>query len=110
MTVSYEDFAALDLRAATVTAAERVEGSDKLIRLELDLGTELGSRQVVAGVGKAYGPEALVGSQIVIVANLAPRKLMGLESNGMLLAAHGEDGTPILLRPDARAPEGSKVS
>ncbi len=99
----------MELRAATVTAAERVEKSDKLLKLQLDLG-ELGPRQIVAGVGKAYTPEELIGTQIIIVANLEPRALMGVESNGMLLAARDEAEVPVLLRPARTVPAGSKIN
>lgn len=99
----------MELRVATVTAAERVEGSEKLLKLQLDLG-ELGARQIVAGVGKAYEPEQLVNTQIIIVANLEPRALMGLESNGMLLAARDGEGVPVLLRPERPVPAGSKIN
>ena len=109
MTINYDHFSAMELRAATVTAAERVEGSDKLLKMQLDLG-ELGPRQIVAGVGKAYEPESLVNTQIIIVANLEPRSLMGLESNGMLLAARDADGVPVLLRPERSVPPGSKIN
>ena len=109
MTINYDHFSAMELRAATVTAAERVEGSDKLLKMQLDLG-ELGPRQIVAGVGKAYEPESLVNTQIIIVANLEPRSLMGLESNGMLLAARDADGVPVLLRPERSVPSGSKIN
>ena len=107
--INYEHFAAMEMRVATVTAAERVEGSEKLLKLQLDLG-ELGARQIVAGVGKAYTPEELVGSQIVIVANLEPRALMGHESNGMLLAARDGEEVPVLLRPQRTVPAGSKIN
>ena len=107
--INYEHFAAMEMRVATVTAAERVEGSEKLLKLQLDLG-ELGARQIVAGVGKAYTPEELVGSQIVIVANLEPRALMGHESNGMLLAARDGEEVPVLLRPQRAVPAGSKIN
>ena len=109
MNATYDDFTKLELRVATVTAAERVEGSEKLLRLQLDLG-ELGPRQIIAGVGKAYEPAALIGTQIVVVANLEPRMLMGLESNGMLLAARNEDGVPVLLRSEQPVPAGSKIN
>lgn len=108
MIATYEDFTKLELRVATVTAAERVEGSEKLLKLQLDLG-EFGPRQIVAGIGKAYEPEVLVGTQIVIVFNLQPRALMGIESNGMLLAAGGQDGAS-LLRPERPVPPGSKIN
>jgi len=107
--INFDHFSAMELRVATVTSAERVEGSDKLLKLQLDLG-ELGPRQIVAGVGKAYEPEVLVNTQIIIVANLEPRSLMGLESNGMLLAARDADGVPVLLRPERTVPPGSKIN
>lgn len=106
--INYDDFAKLELRVATVTAAERVDGSEKLLKLQLDLG-ELGPRQIVAGIGKVYQPEQLVNTQIIIVANLEPRSLMGVESHGMLLAAGGQEGA-ALLRPDRPMPAGSKIN
>ncbi|HUO75830.1 MAG TPA: methionine--tRNA ligase subunit beta [Candidatus Paceibacterota bacterium] len=109
MNASYDDFTKLEFRVATVTEAERVEGSEKLLKLQLDVG-ELGPRQIVAGVGKAYAPETLVGSQIIIVANLEPRTLMGNESNGMLLAARDGNDVPVLLRLEREVPAGSKIN
>ena len=85
----------LDLRVATVIAAERVKKSDKLLKLQVRIGTL--ERQIVAGVGKKYEPEQLVGRQIVVVANLKPAKLMGQESQGMLLAANSPDNAPTLI-------------
>lgn len=110
MTIAYDDFTKLELRAATITAAERVAGSDKLLKLQIDLGPELGARQIVAGVGKAYEPDVLVDTQIIVVANLEPRTLMGHESNGMLLAARDAEAVPVLLRPDRPVPPGSKIN
>ncbi len=112
--ITYDDFAKLELRVATVMAAERVQGSEKLLKLQLDMGERdaanlPASRQVVAGIGKVYAPEQLVGTQIIIVANLEPRALMGIESAGMLLAAGGQDGAS-LLRPDRPMPPGSKIN
>ena len=92
--ISIDDFAKVELRVAQVKTAERVKGADKLLRLEVDLGTEV--RQLVAGIAEAYEPEALIGRKVVIVANLAPRKLRGLESNGMIVAAAPEGGKPVL--------------
>ncbi|HUB02328.1 MAG TPA: methionine--tRNA ligase subunit beta, partial [Terriglobales bacterium] len=92
--ISIDDFTKVELRVAQVKVAERVKGADKLLRLEVDLGTEV--RQILAGIAEAYAPETLVGRKIVIVANLAPRKLRGLESNGMLLAASIDGGKPVL--------------
>jgi methionyl-tRNA synthetase len=84
----------VDLRVAQILVAERVPKADKLLRLEVDLGYE--KRQILAGIAQYYEPEKLVGRKIVIVANLAPRKMRGLESNGMLLAASLPDGAPVL--------------
>ncbi len=92
--ITIDDFAKVELRVAQIKVAEKVKGTDKLLRLEVDLGTEV--RQIVAGIAEAYAPETLVGRKIVIVVNLAPRKMRGLESNGMLLAASLEGGRPVL--------------
>jgi methionyl-tRNA synthetase len=106
--ITIDDFAKIELRVAQVKVAERVKGADKLLRLEVDLGYE--QRQILAGIAKAYDPEKLVGRKIVIVANLAPRKLRGLESNGMLLAASlGEDGTPVLAGFLEDVPVGARL-
>jgi len=104
--ITIDQFFETELRVATVTGAERVPKSDKLIKLAVDLGSE--QRTVVAGIGKAYEPEQLVGRQVVIVANLQPAKLMGIESQGMVLAA-SEDGKPILLHPASSVPNGTQV-
>jgi methionyl-tRNA synthetase len=93
--ITIDDFAKVDLRVAQVLVAERVPKADKLLRLEIDLGYE--KRQILAGIAQHYEPEKLIGRKIVIVANLAPRKMRGLESNGMLLAASlPPDGAPVL--------------
>jgi len=105
--VSFEDFTALDVRAAVVTSAESVPKSKKLLKLEVNIGPE--TRQVVAGIAEHYKPEELVGRSIVVLTNLKPRKLMGLESRGMLLAATCGD-TLRLLTLDGDIPPGSKVS
>ena len=93
-TISIEDFSKVELRVAQILVAERVPKADKLLRLEVDLGYE--KRQILAGIAQHYEPEKLIGRKIVIVANLAPRKMRGLESNGMLLAASLEGGAPVL--------------
>ena len=105
-TISYEDFKKLDLRVAKILEAERVENSEKLIKLQIDLGEE--KCQIVAGIGKFYNPEDLINKQIVLVCNLEPKALMGLESNGMLLAASNEDQISLLI-PDQEIPPGSIV-
>jgi methionyl-tRNA synthetase len=92
--ISIDDFAKVELRVAQVKVAERVPKADKLLRLEVDLGSE--TRQILAGIAEAYTPESLVGRKVVIVANLAPRKLRGYESNGMIVAASVEGGRPVL--------------
>jgi methionyl-tRNA synthetase len=92
--ITIDDFVKVDLRVAQILVAERVPKADKLLRLEVDLGYE--KRQILAGIAQYYEPEKLIGRKIVIVANLAPRKMRGLESNGMLLAASLPDGAPVL--------------
>ncbi|HEX3985427.1 MAG TPA: methionine--tRNA ligase [Acidobacteriaceae bacterium] len=92
--INIDDFSKVELRVAQVKVAERVPKADKLLRLEVDLGYE--TRQILAGIAEAYTPESLVGRKVVIVANLAPRKLRGLESNGMIVAASVEGGRPVL--------------
>jgi methionyl-tRNA synthetase len=105
--ISIEDFAKVDMRVGQVKVAEKVKGADKLLRLEVDLGTEV--RQVVAGIAEAYAPETLVGRKVVIVANLAPRKLRGLESNGMIVAASAEGGKPVLASFLEDVPVGTRL-
>lgn len=103
--VSIDDFKKLDLRVAKVISAEGVPGSEKLLRLVADIGGE--ERQILAGIAKYYTPENLVGRSIVVVANLEPRSLMGLESRGMLLAADSD--RPIILMPEQDVPAGAKI-
>ena len=93
--IAIDDFVKIDLRVAKIIVAERIPKADKLLRLEVDLGYE--KRQILSGIAEWYTPEELLGRRIVIIANLAPRKMRGLESHGMLLAAsNGENGKPIL--------------
>ena len=107
--ISIDEFAKVELRVGRVVTAEAVPKSKKLVRLEIDDGG--GVRQVVAGIARAYEPESLVGRHVVFVANLKPAKLMGVESNGMVLAALDAEGRPVLLTPDdpERAPAGSAI-
>ena len=105
--ISIEDFAKVELRVGQVKVAEKVKGADKLLRLEVDLGTEV--RQVVAGIAEAYAPETLVGRKVVIVVNLAPRRLRGLESNGMIVAASPEGGKPVLAAFLEDVPVGTRL-
>jgi methionyl-tRNA synthetase len=105
--VSFEDFSRLDLRVGTVLQAEPVEGASKLLKLSVDLGTE--TRQVVAGLAKSYSAEELQGSQVVVVANLKPRTIFGLESQGMVLAARKRKKL-IIVTPQTEIKAGAEVS
>lgn len=101
-----EDLKKLDLRVGEIVAAEEIKGSEKLLRLEVDLGTE--RRQLVAGIKTAYSPSELLGKKIILVANLKPAKLFGVESQGMLLAAQDES-TISLLTPDREVQKGQRA-
>lgn len=107
--ITYEDFTKLDLRIATIIAVEEIESADKLWKITLDVGEEsdggLGVRTIAAGIKPWYSSEQLVGKQIVYLANLEPRMLRGVESQGMLIAAGGE--TAILIHPDKESPVGT---
>jgi methionyl-tRNA synthetase len=105
--ISIDDFAKIELRVGLVKVAERVPKADKLLRLEIDIGTEV--RQVLAGIAEAYAPETLIGRKVVIVANLAPRKLRGMESNGMIVAASLEGGRPVLAGFLEDVPVGARL-
>jgi methionyl-tRNA synthetase len=105
--VGVEDFLKLDLRVARVVAAERVPKSRKPLKLEVDLGTE--RRTLVAGIAEAYEPEALVGRVIGMVANLKPATVMGVESNGMILAASVPGGLPTVVGFDKEPPLGARI-
>ena len=107
-TIQYEDFAKLELRAATVVACEKVAKADKLLKLEVDLGTE--KRTIVSGIALHYTAEEMVGKQVVVVTNLAPRKMKGIESQGMILTAEDHDGKLRLLRPEEMVAPGSSIS
>lgn len=107
--ISIEDFAKVDMRVGQVLAAERVKGADKLLRLEVDIG-EGKPRTIVAGIAEAYQPEQLIGRKVVIVANLQPRKLRGIESNGMVVAATPEGGLPVLIGPWEDVPVGARLT
>ena len=103
---SIKDFQKLAIKIGTITSAEEVEGSTKMLKLEIDLGHD--QRQILAGIGEEYSPKDLKGKQIPILANLEPKTLMGLESQGMILAVDIE-GKPILLHPDKKVGNGSLV-
>lgn len=115
--ISFSDFQKLDLRIGRIAEATLVEGSAKLVKLLVGLGpaenadaseTKNELRHIIAGLGEAYAPETLVGKEIVVVVNLEPKVIMGVESQGMLLAADF-GGNPILIMPEEEVPEGSVV-
>ena len=105
--VEFSDFVKLDLRVGTVVAVEPVEKSEKLLRFEIDFGVEIGKRQILAGLKPFYTIEDLIDRQVVAIVNLAPRKMMGIESQGMLMAAGDE--TASLLMPDRAQVNGTIV-
>ncbi len=108
--IGIEEFAKTELKAGRIMKAEAVKGSNKLVRLEVDLGEgEKAPRQVIAGIGKHYRPEDLEGKTVIIVSNLKPAKLMGLESRGMLLAATDSEGTLSVLTVDKDIKPGAKI-
>jgi methionyl-tRNA synthetase len=106
--VTYDDFAKLDLRVATVVACEKVEKADKLLKLTLEVGTE--TRTVVSGIALHFSPEEVVGKQVLLLANLAPRKMRGIESQGMILMAEDADGKLVFMSPSNAVASGSGVS
>jgi methionine--tRNA ligase beta chain len=104
--ITFEDFKKLDVRIGKIVFAEKVADTDKLLRLEIDFGIE--KRQVVAGIAEAYLPEQIIGKEIPVLMNLEPRKIRGIESQGMILAV-GIEGKPVLMHPDQEVPPGSIV-
>ena len=105
-TITFDQFQQLDLRSAKILKAEKIEGADKLLLLDIDLGEE--KRQLVAGIAQDYSPDELVGKTIIIIANLEPREIKGYVSQGMLLAVDSPEG-PVLLVPEGEVSPGSKV-
>ena len=122
-TITYPDFDKLDMRIGTIVGCEGVEGSEKLLNLTVDLGVELGRRTILSGVKKYFEPEKLIGTQVLVLANLEPRKMMGMESQGMILMAvsvpmsigttpsqGGRDEEEItLLVPQSKVTEGTVI-
>jgi len=106
--ITYDDFAKMDIRIGTILEAERVPKSDKLLKLKVDDGT--GQRQILSGIAKHFAPEDIIGKQVTFLANLAPRKMMGLESQGMILMAEDRDGSLSLIAPDKTVWNGGTVS
>ena len=107
--MTIDEFQKADLRVGKIISAERVEGSEKLLKLQVDIA-EPSPRQLLSGIAKWYAPEDLAGTNVVVIANLEPRMMMGMESNGMVLAAHGEDGAAVIIRPASDVPPGAKIS
>lgn len=105
--INLNEFKKIDLRIAKIISAEKIENSEKLLKLEVDLGSE--KRQIVSGIAEVYEPENLIGKEIILVANLEPKVIMGVESHGMLLAAN-QDGTPVLLNVDREVAPGSTIT
>ncbi|MBZ4188269.1 methionine--tRNA ligase [Niabella beijingensis] len=106
--ISFDDFSKIDLRTGTILSAEKVEKADKLLKLEIDLGFE--KRTIVSGIALHFAPETLPGRKVVVVANLAPRKMRGIESNGMILMAEDETGKLVFVAADLTAPNGVAIS
>jgi methionyl-tRNA synthetase len=104
--ITFDDFNKLDLRVATIVHAETIPKSKKLLKIEIDMGAR---RTIVSGISESYQPEDIVGMQVVVVANLKPAKLMGITSNGMLLAAEGDSGDSLVIL-DRNTVPGSPVS
>lgn len=104
--INFEEFQKIDLKIGKILEAEKVENSEKLLKLKVDLGEE--QRQIVAGIGKVYQPQDLINQEIVVVVNLEPKTLMGFESQGMLLAADN-NGEPILIKPEKEVLPGTKI-
>jgi methionine--tRNA ligase beta chain len=105
--ITYDDFKKLDIRIGKILSAEKVEGTDKLLKLVIDCGEE--KRQVVAGIAETYQPDQIIGKEIPVLLNLEPRSIRGVESSGMMLAAVDVGGKPVLLQPDGEVPPGSIV-
>ncbi len=107
--ISYDTFAKAQLRVGKIVSAEKIEKSEKLLKLQVDLGQEFGQKQILAGIAKHYDSESLIGKSIVVVANMKPAKLMGIESQGMLLAASDAEGNLELINPVNVTAPGSVV-
>ena len=105
--MTIDEFQKVNLRVGKIISAERVDGSEKLLNLQIDIGEP---RQILAGIAKTHTPEELVGKEVIVVANLEPRMMMGMESQGMILAATGENGEPVLLMLEREVPPGSKIN
>ena len=113
--ITIDDFIKIELKVGTVLEAEEIIESEKLIKMQVDLGEDPSTssgrdiRQILAGIKKWYTPAKLIGKQFIFVANLEPRMMMGIESQGMILCAEGKNGKPIPLRPSFKVDNGSKI-
>jgi methionyl-tRNA synthetase len=105
--ITIDDFAKIDLKVGTILSAEKVEKADKLLNLQIDLGFE--KRTILSGIAKHFSPEEIIGKQVVVVANLAPRKMRGIESNGMILMAEDKEGKLYFVKPENLVGNGSEV-
>ncbi|MEX2008455.1 MAG: hypothetical protein WD850_03130 [Candidatus Spechtbacterales bacterium] len=106
--IPFSHFSEVEIKIGTILSAEPVEGSEKLLKLMVDFGEEE-PRQILSGIAKYVDAEVLIGMQLPFVTNLEPREMLGMKSNGMLLAAHGQEGAPVLLHPEKLVDPGSKV-
>jgi methionine--tRNA ligase beta chain len=104
--INFDDFKKLEIKIGKILSAEKVEGTDKLLKLEIDFGAE--KRQIVAGIAETYQPGEIIGKEVPVLMNLEPRTIRGVESQGMILAA-SVDGKPRLLHPDIEVPPGTEV-
>ena len=109
--INFSEWEKVDLRVGTIKKVEDIDGADKLYKLEVDLGNEIGKRTICAGIKQYYSKDKLKDKQIIVVVNLAPRMMRGIESKGMLLAAGSkENNTCILISPEAHIAPGTKIS
>jgi methionyl-tRNA synthetase len=106
--IQYDDFVKLDIRVATIVAAKKVKKTDRLLFITLDIGSE--TKEVVSGIAEHFAPEDIIGKQVTYLANLAPRTLKGIESNGMILMAENVDGSLRFVSPDEQTKPGSIIS
>lgn len=105
--ITLDDFKKLNIMVGTIESAEEIKGSEKLYKFTINVGTEI--RQILGGLRLAYSPDELVGRQVVVLANLEPRKLMGLESNGMILCASDSEGKPVIISPLTPVANGTTI-
>ncbi len=106
--IKIEDLIKLDLRIGKIATAVKVEGSEKLLKLEVDFGVEIGQRQIISGIAKSYEPDFMIGKEALFIINLEPREIMGLSSNGMILCAT-LDNLPIILQPEKDVLPGTQI-